>query len=359
MEDNKRRDLANKSFGNIISDGFNLFKKCYWKLLLPMASFYIIYLIIKVFLLADLYFLSYRLEIEYIQIDPENVSEADYDRILLIAFIELLIYFLDFLIRAIFTVIAMCSVSLFVYKKYMNEEVNFLNQFKKAFNPKMLLVIILIGICIPLSIWILMIPGLIIFGRYIFTVYTYNMENTEEGTEVIQKKNLISKAQLISKGSFLKIFAIFLITILITFIIQLGYSIFLLFIWNVDNATLLSWYDPNNRNYGMIILYELIYVNLVNIIFIPLFICLITPLFASCKARYELGELYYPPKRQPDYKPYPAQEPYPAQQSYPAQMNTWQSRIQEGPGIYCPYCGHKIDNPIKFCPSCGESIEFK
>ncbi|MFX1260353.1 MAG: zinc-ribbon domain-containing protein, partial [Promethearchaeota archaeon] len=28
-------------------------------------------------------------------------------------------------------------------------------------------------------------------------------------------------------------------------------------------------------------------------------------------------------------------------------------------GLFCPYCGQKINNPKKFCPNCGKSIEFE
>lgn len=32
--------------------------------------------------------------------------------------------------------------------------------------------------------------------------------------------------------------------------------------------------------------------------------------------------------------------------------------LDQGKGIYCPFCGHHIREPKKFCPNCGESLKF-
>ncbi len=52
--------LADKSFANVLLDGFKLFKKCYLKLILPFLLFQIISIVVQVILLTDLLLLSYK-----------------------------------------------------------------------------------------------------------------------------------------------------------------------------------------------------------------------------------------------------------------------------------------------------------
>ncbi len=348
--ENDKQVLASKTFRNILSDGFNLFFKNYVKLILPIALFFILSIVVKIFLLTDLIWLSYELETKVNKIinkNTTNITEAESDILLLYTFILFLIIFLELLLVTIFTVIAMCSVSIFVYKKYMHEETNFVSEFKKAFNLKMLLVIFLIGICVPLALFQLVFPGIIVFSFFIFLTYTYNMEDTKE--------NPISEARLIGKGSFWNIIFIYLIAFVIILIINLLYQIILIFTWdNFATNNYESWLNPDTRNYGMLILNDLL-INLIIILLLPLFICLYTPLFARCKARKELRPVHLKPvKGIQDYKAQPVQSPY--QYSSPTQP-AWNSRTQLPSGIYCPYCGYAISNPKEFCPNCGDSLK--
>ncbi|MFX1259632.1 MAG: hypothetical protein ACFFAN_17395, partial [Promethearchaeota archaeon] len=179
MEENNIRALADKSFGNILSDGFNLFAKTYWKLILPLALFQIISIVLRAFLLSDLYWLSFK------------------DDSLLSLTIFLCYFTLDTLIGVIFNMIAMSSVSSYVYKRYtQNDKPDFVKEFKKSFNKRLILVILILGIIMGLALspFVLFFPGIIIFGFYIFLIYTYNMDDTKE--------NPISAAQKIAKGSF-------------------------------------------------------------------------------------------------------------------------------------------------------------
>ncbi|TFG19250.1 MAG: zinc ribbon domain-containing protein [Promethearchaeota archaeon] len=352
MEENIEQSVASKSFNNLLGDGFKLFFKNYSKLILPLVLFVIFSVIVRVFILTDLRWFSAILSkkasyaSEKFLKDPFSVSEDEYNLIILDLWLSLLVDFLDALILNIFTIIAMCSVSNFLYKKYIQQDPEFFDEFKKSFNLKMLKPILILGVCGSIGLILLLIPGILIYGYFIFLVYTYNLSNN---------KDQISKTRKITKGSFWNNIFIFLIPFIIISLSNAIYMFTIDFFWNLDNDVFMSWHNPETRNYGMLILYFMIY-SIIDMIFAPLFICLLTPFFARAKARYELGDQYYSPKKQQDYKPHPVQQTYPVQQPYPAQENTWQSRIQEGSGIYCPYCGHKIDNPIKHCPSCGENI---
>jgi ribosomal protein S27AE len=153
--------------------------------------------------------------------------------------------------------------------------------------------------------------------------------------------NPISEARLIAKGSILRIIAVFLISIVISGIVSLIYTTIVVFVWPVSATTITSWYNPATRNFGMIILYELVY-SVIEILFAPLFVCLLTPIFISSKARKDLGmKFQFKSSKQQKYQP----------------------TIQETPtvtkkGIFCPYCGYKITAHKKYCPNCGKSIDF-
>ena len=341
METDKLNVLAHKSFGNMLSDGFKLFKKCYWKIILPIAFFQIIWIVLQAFLLSDLMLLYHNEMNELYESYDYNTTVDNNSIIIIYSFL-----LLETLFGIIFYILAMCSVSTYIYKTYIEKNTKFIDDFKSAFNSKLLLVILILGLLMGLGLspFAFFIPGIIIFGLYFFLIFTYNLDDT--------KNNTLSETRKIAKGSFWNTIFISLLYFIIVFLVYLLYisildTIFYIIGFNFD---IIIWLET--KNYGMIIFYGIIS-NLIFILFAPLLICFLTPLFARCKARYELGDQYYPPKKQLDYKPYPAQQPY------PAQVNTWQSRIQEGPGIFCPYCGYKIDNPIKFCPKCGESIEFE
>ncbi len=335
MEENSKQLLASKSYGKILSDGFKLFSRTYVKIILPIMLLQIISILVQVFLLTDLIWIAFTTE----------------DLLILLGILTL-----QSIITIFFNVICWSLVSSYVYKTYVygKESVNLAEEIKKAFNPKLILVILILGLFMPigLSMFFLFIPGIIIFGFYIFFIFTYNLDDTKE--------NPIKKAKSIAKGSFRKIIFVYLIFWIIRLIFDGIYSIILSFIWDPSVATIDSWYNPATRNYGMIFLYVLIY-SIVSLLFAPLFICLLTPLFASRKARHDLGPQYQHkkryPKQEPYYQPAPSREPYPAQTP---QATPWKSRVQQAQldsGLFCPFCGEKIDVPKRFCPSCGESLE--
>ena len=349
MEKDKQT-IASKTFRNILSDGFNLFFKNYVKLIIPIAIFFILSIVVKVFLLTELIWLSYKLGPKVDSIINKNatsITEAESDILMSYLITVSLIIFLEILLVTIFTVIAMCSVSLFTYKKYMHEETDFISEFKKAFNSKMLLVIFLIGICVPLALFQFMFPGIIVFSFFIFLIYTYNMEDTKE--------NPISEARLIGKGSFWNIIFIYLIAFVLILIVNEVYQFILFISWDnfvINNYE--SWLNPATRNYGMLILNDLIR-NLIIILLLPLFICLYTPLFARCKARKELRpEHPNMVEGMKDYQAQPVQSPYQYPSPTPPAEN---SRTQLTSGIFCPYCGYNISSPKDFCPNCGDSIK--
>jgi hypothetical protein len=255
---------------------------------------------------------------------------------------------IDNIIGALFTVIAMCVVSNYLYKKYLRTNTDFNTDFKKGFNSKLILVLLIVGIGVPVGFSILWIPGIIIFGFFIFLVFTYNMEGIERPSQ---------EARSIAKGSFRRIIAIFFICALIEYIVNLIYQTVLSYTWIIDSATINSWYNPISRNYGMIFLYDLVY-DIMSILLAPLFICLLTALFASSRAKKELGYQYkraYYPTREPYRQPYPPpiQTPYQIPEPYKP------APVPEKAGMYCPYCGYYIATPRKFCQNCGESLEFK
>ena len=110
-------------------------------------------------------------------------------------------------------------------------------------------------------------------------------------------------------------------------------------IFPVSYSTFISWYDPANRRFDLIIIYNLV-INIIPILLAPLFVCLLTPVFTHMKARKTIGYLsrreqayqaVYTPPTQPEY-------------------------VENG--IFCPFCGQHMDFKLKFCPSCGESIDF-
>ena len=340
MSDEKNR-IVNRTFDELISDGFRLFAENYKKLVLPFAFFYIISIIIGVFILTDLRWCTDILTAKanvaankYYN-NPNFMTQEDYDIIMLSFFMNLLINLLEWIIGAIFTIISMCSVSNFVYKKYFKEDTNFFDEFKKAFNFNLLKVILLLGLGIPLGFILLVFPGIILFLYFIFLIFTYNIENID---------NPISEARSISKGSYLRIIGVFFIAILLTEACNLIYLLIISYVWPVNASDINAWYNPATRNFGFIILYEMVN-NVILILFAPLFISLLTPVFASSKARKDLGIITKERRINIPMRTY-----YPPSSQYRAPLND---------GMFCPFCGVKIISPKKFCPRCGKSIIFE
>jgi len=209
METNYHRivNLANKSFSETIVDGFKLFFQIYKSIIIPLAFFQVLLLILDIYLFTGL-----RWEIDSLGITIDeildnlvggtNLSESELETLSYFLIINVVQFFLQNLLGAVIITIAMCSVSNYVFKRYMKEDVRFIDSLKSAFNKKIFLVILIIGICLPVSSLLLFFPAIIVFSFYIFLVFTYNLEDIN---------NPISEARAISRGAFWKIIGFFII----------------------------------------------------------------------------------------------------------------------------------------------------
>jgi ribosomal protein L33 len=327
--------IAKKSYGESISDGFRLFGKNWSRIIVPLTLFYVIYLFLKIFLLADLNWQRNVLGENIIgTIDPSNLTEADIAQLMNFLLFGLSIIFIDSIINSLFIVLAMSSVSIYLYKKYLNLDTDFVQDIKKSYNSKLFVVLAILGLGVPLGFWFLLIPGFTIFGLYICSVFTYQFENIEKP---------LKQARLITKGAFWKIIGVLVISSLIIRVISMIFGLFLNLVWQVDAITLASWYNPATRRYDMLFLNELLN-NLVSIILGPLFICLLTTLFTSLKVRFDLG-----------YRRGYFQVPTELYRTEQVQVQPERAES----GLYCPVCGHHMEFKFKFCPNCGESLDFK
>ncbi|MFW9877552.1 MAG: hypothetical protein ACFFG0_31070 [Candidatus Thorarchaeota archaeon] len=348
--------LANKHYIDILKDGFRLFIRSYGTLILPLAFFQILLITLDIFLLTD-----FRLYIENLGITYDAImekllanialTEFEWNFLIYFLFLDVILLFLQNLIGAIIITIAMCSVSAYVFKKYMREDISLLDSFKLAFNYKLFLVILIIGILLPLSSILLFVPAIIIFGFFIFLVFTFNMEG---------KKSPISEARLIAKGAFWKIIGVFVVNVLLIYIIRYFVNLLLNIILSTDSAVFIasfeSWHNPATRNYAMILLFNILF-NVVDIILAPLFICLLTVLFSTLKAKREIIYQYqyeYSPVREIYDERYPQQEEsYEIVSDKPPEM-----KLQIEGRFYCPFCGTLIRLPKEMCPKCGERLNF-
>ncbi|MFX1359330.1 MAG: hypothetical protein ACFE8T_03190 [Promethearchaeota archaeon] len=335
--------FAYKSFGGVLSDGYVLFAKNWLNIIGPIAFFSFIAIIINNFLFADLGWLSPQVGVILNKLfsDLNTITEADMQ--IMLQYMSLILGRL--IIGAFFTVIAMCSVSSYLLKKYTGIDVDFIKEFKSSFNLKLLIVLLLIAILIPLGIVLLLIPSIIIFGFYIFSIFTYKNQNKS-----------IKEARSIAKGSFWKILGVFLIPILIIFIINSTFQMFLDFIIPIDEITYLSWYNPSSRNYGMIILYDFLYNNLFNILLGPLFICFLTVLYTSSKAKKVVVSQS---RKQPLSVKYRYSEPE-TSRLFSDKMETEEPRLDHkyNSGLYCPFCGKFMEKKLDKCPYCNEPLDF-
>jgi hypothetical protein len=354
MEIEKQRMLriANNRFSESLRDGFRLFKQTYGTLIIPLAIFQVILILLDIFLLTDFKYYLTELGTTYDAIMNKSLlgltlTEAEWNFLTTFLLLEWILIFLQNLIGAIVITVAMCSVSTYVYKKYMREEVTFMESFKMSFNKRMLWVILIIGIGLPLGSLLLFIPAIIIFGFFIFLVFTFNLEETN---------NPISEARAISKRSFLKIIGVFMINVIFISVCSYFFQIIFNILLNTDSALFIanynSWFDPATRNYLMIILFDIL-MSFVEIALAPLFICLLTTIFSSLKARRDISQGDFYVRR--SYR-----------EMYPKQIKTYDAvetheelpKVQLKEKFYCPFCGHFVSTPKKFCPSCGESFSF-
>jgi hypothetical protein len=270
------------------------------------------------------------------------ITPSDLNTLAMFLGLTIALLFIQNLIGALVITIAMCTVSNYVYHRYTHAEADFTTSFKSAFNTKIFVVILILGIILPLSS-ILLIPSIFIFAFFIFLVFTYNIKGIEKS---------IHEARRVAKGAFWKIIAIFIINVMIISTIRIFYTSFIGLFFSPNPV----WFNPATRNYGMIILYEII-LNLVDILLAPLFICLLTALFATQKSRKDLvfsyqQRAYY--VREEEINP----SAYQVKEKLDTSDKDHARDIRIEGQFYCPYCGVLVDKPKKFCPRCGESLSF-
>ena len=352
MESSSRKfsNLAAKSFNEILIDGFKLFYRNYGKLILPLAFFQILLIVLDTLLLTDFKWYVESIGVNIADmlndfVDTTPISESELNALTTYLVMSLILLFLQNLIGTIIITIAMCTVSNYTYRKYMGDDVSFKESFKSAFDKRIFVVVLILGFLLPLSSLLLFIPAIIVFGFFIFLVFTYNDEDP----------NPIKEAKRIAKGAFFKVIGVFVVNFIFIFIISFAYNSVINFFLDTDSvyfqATINSWNAPATRNFGMILLYQILF-SIVDIILAPLFICLLTTLFACLKARKDLG--YYPKKGY-----YQESFPRHEQESFEFAGNLdipSQSSVPLRGRFYCPYCGYLITSPKKFCPKCGEPV---
>jgi hypothetical protein len=322
--------ISNKRFNEILYEGFRLFGKNL-TLILPLGFLYIISLIITDLLVVDFdwQFLTLTPTIDTIlSKDPSTITPDKFmlmGRYLASGFLS---FFLNVLIPNLFNLLALCLVSNYLYNKFVGRATKLFPEIKRALNKRILMVILLLGVVFSAG-WMVLIPGIIIFGFFIFYVFTYHSNNSS---------HRLRDAKSLAKGEFWKIIGILFVNNLIILVCEMGYQMIL-------NLTPLhssiSWYNPSTRKYGLIILFDLV-MNLVRVFFTPLLICLLTPLYAHLKERKEIYLQY-----QTHY------------QGPPQEYETPQKEKITGPGIYCPFCGKYMRVKFQFCMHCGQKLDFE
>jgi len=325
-------NIINKRFSDILSDGFKLFLRYYKTLILPLAIFQILVITFNILLLTDLKVYLDSLGVSFLDIldkigESTPLTDGEWNLFSTFFLLNFVLIFLQNLVGAIIITIAMCSVCNYLYNKQMQIDVSFFSSFKSAFNKKIFIVILILGIFLPLGSFLLMFPSIIIFAFFIFIVFTYNIVGVEKP---------ISEARTIARGAFWKIMGIFIFSFVFILVSSSIYNTVLNLFLNPSSAIFSLDYNLwlSTKNYPMLILYQIL-INLIEIILAPLFICLLTSLFVTLKARKDLG-LKYQRTREPIHT----------------------GIEQELPRIYCPYCGVLIHSIKKFCPRCGENLSF-
>lgn len=338
QENSAKQILAEKQITDIISEGLYLFYHNYGKIILPFILFLTLSNLFIVISTSQLkwYFNSLTPEFEAIiersleSIDP--LPDQDILFATQYTSIYFVILFLQFVITIFFTTLSMIIVSSYLYKKYTKtDETN-----EKIINKNLLFALFLIGCVAPAGIF-LIVPGIIIFYFFIFILFTYNLKGVD---------NPITEARLIARGSFFKLIIVFMFSFIITFLVNRIYQHILNVIFPVEMYY--SWLEPSNRNYLLLFLYTLIS-DAVGILLAPLFICLLTSLFASLKARKDLG---LNDSRSSSYFTSRSHVNQEGEDYTQARIP-----IYRNPGVFCPFCGDNIIIIKKFCPSCGESLK--
>ncbi|MBN1802620.1 MAG: hypothetical protein JW891_13995 [Candidatus Lokiarchaeota archaeon] len=345
------RKLAEKPFNEILMDGLYLFGKKFGRLILYFLALLILSNFLIQVLTVELEWLIYnqgiRVEAIYdlMDADPEAVTEEDLLFITQYLLSMILVIFAQSLIGAFFTTLSMSLVASHLYKSYTKKE----NNSQSLINIKIFLPLFVIGLLVPTGFYILLIiPGIILFLFYIFSIFTYNMEGVEKP---------LKEARKIAKYSYSKILLVFLIAAGISSIVQFIYQSVLDSIWIVTDETYVSWISPDSRNYLMLFLNSLLR-DLTGILLAPLFVSMLTPLFASFKMKKDLGYERVPARwttrsnntQEREYEPGIISESIDIPE---VNRNRWQQRI----GRFCPFCGNRRDMSLDYCPNCGESLK--
>jgi hypothetical protein len=335
---------SNKRFSEVLSEGFRLFGKNWLTLIVPLGLFLLISLIIKNLLVADMIWQSILMTpaIELIiDMDPSAITNVELDLMMEYLALSLFSGFINTFVITIFNILSMCLVSNYLYNRFIGNDTKFFSEFKKAINGKLISVILVLGVGISLGSFLLSIPSLLIIGYYTFYVFTYNSDDSDQP---------LKDAREIARKSFWKIIGVLVVSNLIIWIIDLIVQLFIgNFLIQFYNT---SWYNPSTRNYGMIILYDILY-NIVDLIFAPLFICLLTSLYVSLKTRKEVFVQY---QTSYDQTPQSYGTPYRDESS---SIKSMDAADKSGSGLYCPFCGKFVKDKTKFCPHCGEQFNFE
>ena len=184
-------EIIEKSYFQLISDGFKLYAHNFLKLVLVWLVF------TSLTILIDVLIISY-LKSRYFSIQLYIFYSA-----------------LGSVIFSIITVFTFCSVSIYLFENYLQKDPNFNESFKNAFNERIkcpMLIFIILNLIpdVTISLWSMFLIGtwtIIIFfyifaiiatvikTYYIFSIFTYNIEDIEKP---------LKEARDLTKGSFWK-----------------------------------------------------------------------------------------------------------------------------------------------------------
>ena len=313
--------FTNKRYSGILSAGFSFFGKNWLKLIIPFGIFLIIAIIVKDLIVVDLNWqniiLTQQVDI-IIAKDPSMITNDDLMTMLQYLSNLIVIGFLDSLIRTSLGVFSMCLFGSFIYKKFIGDSPKLSEELKTSFNPKLIGVLLLLGLGIPLGTFLIYIPSILIIGFYSFSIFTFNSKNIN---------NSIKTARNISRGSFWKVIGIFVISNLVIGSINVIYQTLMNNFLTIPD----SWYNPLSRNIGMIIVYDLLY-NIIEIVLSPLFICLLCSLYVHLHVKTMEGPIYTDTSHLPK---------------------------SDNKGFYCPFCGQYMNQLRQYCPNCGGKLNFE
>lgn len=327
----KLNSYSSKRFNDIIAEGFYLFGKNYLTLILPLGLFFIGSLILKNLIIVELEWQVMTMTPAIgiiLEGDPTLLTPAEIELMFSFLVFGLSTIFLDSLISTLFTVLPLCLVSNYLYNKFIGKETSLISELKRALNGRLFLVLLLLGVAFSVG-WVLFVPGVILFGFYIFYIFTYHSEDSEHP---------IKDARYVAKGEFWKIIGTFIFYNLLISVCDIIYRSIIENFVDFYNPLL---YNPLTRDYGVIILFDFIY-NIVPFVFTPLLICLLTSLYVNLKRKKEHSLQYKP-----------------SYQEVPQSYKTTRYEAVSGSGIYCPFCGNFMRTKFEYCLHCGEKLNFE